>query len=279
MAVNLPDTHSDAGAGQPPAVGGGHNGHGGSSDGGGGGRAEARRARTRKAPRPSKPQKDAGDRRAGRRHRPWWIEIPAMAAVGLVFALLIKTCLFQVFTIPSGSMENTLRIGDRVGVNKLAPLTGWEPEAGQPVVFKDPGDWLPPQPTGGNPVSNALGSVLGFVGLIPPKDDNYLVKRVIATGGQTVQCSGTTLTVNGAKVDEPYLHPGDDSCAGMNFGPVTVPQGYVWVEGDHRSDSADSRYHQRGPGGGAVPVDNVVGPVSAVVWPLSHLDWFGWVGR
>ncbi|MFH9351400.1 signal peptidase I [Kitasatospora sp. NPDC017646] len=218
-------------------------------------------------------------RRAGRRPRPWWIELPAMAAVGLVVALLIKTCLFQVFTIPSGSMENTLRVGDRVGVNKLAPLTGWTPEQGQPVVFKDPGNWLPPQPVDSNPLTNAVSSVLSFVGLVPPKDDNYLVKRVIATGGQTVQCAGTTLTVDGRKVDEPYLHPGDDSCAGMDFGPVKVPSGYIWVEGDHRSDSADSRWHRQGPGGGAVPVDNVVGPVSAVVWPLSHLDWFGWTGR
>ncbi len=265
MAVNLPDTHGgDAGAGPaaPAAPVGG--------------RAEARRARRAAEGRRSRAPRTG---RSGRRPRPWWIEIPTMAAVGLVVALLIKTCLFQVFTIPSGSMENTLRIGDRVGVNKLAPLTGWKPEPGQPVVFKDPGDWLPPQPTDGNPVTSALGSALSFVGLVPPKDDNYLVKRVIATGGQTVQCAGTTLTVDGAKVDEPYLHPGDDSCAGLDFGPVTVPQGYVWVEGDHRSDSADSRYHQRGPGGGAVPVDNVVGPVSAVVWPLGHLDWFGWVGR
>ncbi|MEU1421037.1 signal peptidase I [Kitasatospora sp. NPDC005751] len=274
MAVNLPETHGDAGSAQAPAAGPGRG-----ADGAPGGRAEARRARSRKASRGGKGPRSPKARRSGRRPRPWWIEIPVMAAVGLLVALLIKTCLFQVFMIPSGSMENTLRIGDRVGVNKLAPLTGWEPEPGQPVVFKDPGDWLPPQPTDGNPVTRAVGSVLGFVGLVPPKDDNYLVKRVIATGGQTVQCSGTTLTVDGAKVDEPYLHPGDDSCAGLDFGPVTVPQGYVWVEGDHRSDSADSRYHQRGPGGGAVPVDNVVGPVSAVVWPLSHLDWFGWVGR
>ncbi|MFJ4670950.1 MULTISPECIES: signal peptidase I [Kitasatospora] len=270
MAVNLPDTHGgDAGAGAaaPGAPVGG--------------RAEARRARRAAEGRRSRPSKNGSPKngRPGRRPRPWWIEIPAMAAVGLVVALLIKTCLFQVFTIPSGSMENTLRIGDRVGVNKLAPLTGWKPEPGQPVVFKDPGGWLPPQATDGNPLTDALGSALSFVGLVPPKDDNYLVKRVIATGGQTVQCAGTTLTVDGAKVDEPYLHPGDDSCAGLDFGPVTVPQGHVWVEGDHRSDSADSRYHQRGPGGGAVPVDNVVGPVSAVVWPLGHLDWFGWVGR
>ncbi|MFJ8625773.1 signal peptidase I [Kitasatospora sp. NPDC093550] len=242
-----------------------------------GGRAEARRrARGSRGRRTSGPGRKGGP---GRRPRPWWIELPVMAAVGLVVALLIKTCLFQVFSIPSGSMENTLRIGDRVGVNKLAPLTGWEPEPGQPVVFKDPGGWLPPQPVDSNPVTNAVSSVLSFVGLVPPKDDNYLVKRVIATGGQTVQCEGSTLSVDGRKVNEPYLHAGDDSCAGLDFGPVKVPSGYVWVEGDHRSDSADSRYHQRGPGGGAVPVGNVVGPVSAVVWPLNHLDWFGWTGR
>ena len=232
-------------------------------------------------------RRDPGDgsrraRRAGRagRRRPWWVEIPAMIVVGLLVALTIKTCLFQVFTIPSGSMENTLRIGDRVAVNKLSPLFGWEPRSGEPVVFKDPGDWLPPQAeSGGNPVSDAVGKVLGFVGLVPPKDDNYLVKRVVATGGQQVQCSGTTLTVDGAAVSEPYLFAGDDSCAGLDFGPVTVPDGYVWVEGDHRSDSADSRYHQQQPGGGAVPVADVVGPVSAVAWPVNHFDWFGWTGR
>ncbi|MFJ6769823.1 signal peptidase I [Kitasatospora sp. NPDC091257] len=262
MAVNLPETPSGTGVPGDSAS----NAHAVP-----GGRAEARRRA-----RGSRGRKAGG---SGRRPRPWWIELPVMAAVGLVVALLIKTCLFQVFTIPSGSMENTLRIGDRVGVNKLAPLTGWEPEPGQPVVFKDPGGWLPPQPTDPNPVTNALSSVLSFVGLVPPKDDNYLVKRVIATGGQTVQCEGSTLSVDGRKVDEPYLHPGDDSCAGLDFGPVKVPSGYIWVEGDHRSDSADSRYHQHGPGGGAVPVDNVVGPVSAVVWPLNHLDWFGWTGR
>ncbi|WP_457030929.1 signal peptidase I [Kitasatospora sp. P5_F3] len=216
----------------------------------------------------------------GRRRRlPWWVEFPAMIVLGLVIALAIKTCLFQVFSIPSGSMENTLRIGDRVAVNKMAPLLGWEPKPGEPVVFKDPGGWLPRQPTADNAFSDVVGSTLSFVGLLPPKDDNYLVKRVIATGGETVRCTGKTLTVNGAPVSEPYLHPGNDSCSGLDFGPVTVPKGYVWVEGDHRSDSADSRYHQGGPGAGAVPVSDVVGPASAVVWPLGHLDWFGWVGK
>ncbi|MDH6126595.1 signal peptidase I [Kitasatospora sp. GP82] len=226
----------------------------------------AHRARS---PRPARP---------ARRRWPWWVELPVMVAVGLLVALIVKTCLFQVFTIPSGSMENTLRIGDRVAVNKTVSLFGWKPKAGEPVVFKDPGGWLPPQAPATGLMSGVVGDALSFVGLLPPKGDNYLVKRVIATGGQTVQCSGTTLRVDGRPVSEPYLHPGDDSCAGLDFGPVTVPKGYVWVEGDHRSDSADSRFHREEPGGGAVPVANVVGPASAVVWPLNHLDWFGWTG-
>ncbi|MER5636421.1 signal peptidase I [Kitasatospora sp. NPDC002227] len=238
------------------------------------GRTEADRSEADRVGRP----RPGRLRLKGRRRWPWWVEFPVMVAMGLAAALLIKTCLFQVFTIPSGSMENTLRIGDRVAVNKLAPLFGWEPKAGEPVVFKDPGGWLPPQPQSSGP-AGVIDETLSFVGLLPPRGDNYLVKRVIATGGETVQCRDRTLRVNGSAVSEPYLHAGDDSCAGLDFGPVQVPQGYVWVEGDHRSDSADSRYHREGPGGGAVPVADIVGPVSAVVWPLNHLDWFGATGR
>ncbi|MFJ5234572.1 signal peptidase I [Kitasatospora sp. NPDC088391] len=221
---------------------------------------------------------EAAQARGRRRRRPWYVELPVMIAIGLVIAVLIKTFLFQMFSIPSGSMENTLQIGDRVAVNKLAAHTGWKPEPGEPVVFKDPGGWLPPAPQGGNAVTGAIHTGLSAVGLLPPGDD-YLVKRVIATGGQRVACHGSTLTVDDKAVAEPYLHPGDDSCAGMDFGPVTVPAGHVWVEGDHRSDSADSRYHRDDANGGAVPVGNLVGPASAVVWPLGHFDWFGWSGR
>ncbi|GAA2797603.1 hypothetical protein GCM10010441_23430 [Kitasatospora paracochleata] len=210
------------------------------------------------------------DTKQRKARRPWWVEIPVMTALGLAAALVIKTCLFQVFSIPSGSMENTLQVGDRVAVDKFTPLFGWEPKAGDKVVFHDPGGWLPPEPAKGA-VAGAVGSTLSFVGLMPPAGDEYLVKRVIATGGHTVACHGTTLTVDGRKVSEPYLHPGDDSCSGLDFGPVAVPAGYVWVEGDHRSDSADSRYHRDDPAGGAVPVADVVGPVSAVIWPLNHI--------
>ncbi len=216
--------------------------------------------------------------RRPRRRRPWYVELPVMIAIGLVVAVLIKTCLFQMFSIPSGSMENTLQVGDRVAVNKFATLTGWDPEPGEPVVFKDPGGWLPPAPQSGNAFTRAVHSGFSAVGLLPPGDD-YLVKRVIAVGGQTVACHGSTLTVDGRTVTEPYLHPGDDSCSGIDFGPLTVPADHVWVEGDHRSDSADSRYHRDGPDGGSVPVADLVGPASAVVWPLNHFTWFGWTGR
>ncbi|WP_443071425.1 signal peptidase I [Streptomyces sp. NBC_01465] len=169
----------------------------------------------------------------------------------IVLSLTVRACLFQVFTVPSGSMENTLGIGDRIAVNKLTPLFGWEPSQGDVVVFKDPGGWL------------------------PSGEGDYLVKRVVATGGDTVQCTGTTMKVNGTALDESaYLYPGDNSCSGYgDFGPVTVPQGDVWVEGDHRGDSADSRYHQTGTDKGAVPVSDVVGPAEAVIWPLDELSW------
>src|SRR6478609_4062195 len=141
--------------------------------------------------------------RRWRRRRPWYVELPMMIAIGLVVAVLIKTCLFQMFSIPSGSMENTLQVGDRVAVNKFATLTGWHPEPGEPVVFKDPGGWLPPVPQSGNAFTRTVHSGLSAVGLLPPGDD-YLVKRVIAVGGQTVACQGSTLTVDGKAVAEPY---------------------------------------------------------------------------
>ncbi|WP_425824759.1 signal peptidase I [Streptomyces fractus] len=206
--------------------------------------------------------------------RPLYIEIPLMLVMGLVLALIVKTLLFQVFTIPSGSMENTLRIGDRVAVDKLSPLLGRDPADGDVIVFEDPDHWLAGEAGTTTQDYGPVKDTLSFFGVIPPASSDHLVKRVIATGGQTVKCSGQTLTVDGQTVDEPYLYPGDNSCSGWgDVGPVTVPQGYVWVEGDHRSDSADSRFHQNDAHQGMVPVDDIVGPVRAVVWPLGDLNW------
>ena len=174
------------------------------------------------------------------------------------------------FYIPSGSMENTLLVGDRVFVNKLTTRFG-EVHRGDVVVFRDPANWLSestaPQPTG---LSGAVRRALEFVGLAPSSSDDDLIKRVIGVGGDTVACCDAKgrLTVNGVPLDEPYLYPGDVPSE-QKF-KVTVPQGELWVMGDHRSVSEDSRVHIGEPGGGFVPEDDVVGRAFVVVWPLDR---------
>jgi len=209
------------------------------------------------------------------KQRSFWKELPILVVVALVLALIIKTFLVQAFSIPSGSMENTLRINDRVLVDKLTPALGAKPSRGQVVVFHDPGDWLADEPTA-QPSSNALvrwiQEALSLVGLMPDPNEKDLIKRVIAVGGDTVSCAGgnSPVYVNGKALNEPYIFPGATPCGDKPFGPLKVPQGYVWVMGDHRNDSADSRYHMDEPGGGAVPDSDVVGRAIVVAWPVSH---------
>ncbi|MFI8385495.1 signal peptidase I [Streptomyces sp. NPDC085540] len=201
-------------------------------------------------------------------HRSFWKELPLLIGIALLLALLIKTFLLQAFSIPSASMQNTLQMGDRVLVDKLTPWFGSEPERGEVVVFHDPADWLSGQPT---PEPNIFQQVLSKIGLMPDASEKDLIKRVIAIGGDTVECKkGGPVVVNGKELDEPYIYPGDTPCDDAPFGPITVPKGKIWVMGDHRQNSEDSRYHQQDSTKGFVPVDKVVGRAVVVAWPVTR---------
>ncbi|MFF4263306.1 signal peptidase I [Streptomyces virginiae] len=200
--------------------------------------------------------------------RSFWKELPLLIGIALLLALLIKTFLLQAFSIPSASMQNTLQMGDRVLVDKLTPWFGSEPERGEVVVFHDPADWLSGQPT---PEPNIFQQVLSKIGLMPDASEKDLIKRVIAVGGDTVECKkGGPVVVNGKELDEPYIYPGNTPCDDLPFGPITVPKGKVWVMGDHRQNSEDSRYHQQDSTKGFVPVDKVVGRAVVVAWPVTR---------
>ncbi|TXS06566.1 signal peptidase I [Streptomyces sp. col6] len=200
--------------------------------------------------------------------RPFWKELPLLIGIALVLALLIKTFLVQAFSIPSDSMQNTLQRGDRVLVDKLTPWFGSEPERGEVVVFHDPDGWLDDEPT---PKPNAVQKFLSFVGLMPSAEEKDLIKRTIAVAGDTVECKkGGPVEVNGKALDEPYIFEGNSACDDMPFGPFKVPDGKIWVMGDHRQDSSDSRYHTSDVNKGFVPVSQVVGRAVVVAWPVNR---------
>lgn len=209
---------------------------------------------------------------AGRRRRiPGWIELPLTIVLALLLALFVKTFLVQVFYIPSGSMEDTLMVGQRVAVNRLAYRIG-EPRRGDVVVFDGAGTFAPQPlaPAAKNPIDGFLTEIGRTVGLVPPPDTVF-VKRLIGIGGDRVQCCDAEgrITVNGIPLEEPYLYPGD--VPSQQPFDVLVPPGHMWLMGDHRSASADSRSHLGDPGGGMVPVDQAIGRVTYVIWPLSDL--------
>lgn len=202
-----------------------------------------------------------------RQHLPFWQELGLLLGIALVLAILIKAFLMQAFYIPSASMNDTLIENDRILVQKVSYWGGGDPQRGDVVVFADPGGWLDPSESRvpGNPVAR----VLEAFGLYPT--GGHLVKRVIGVGGDEVKCCDERgrITVNGVPLNEAsYLAPGAQPSL-IDF-DVKVKPGYVWVQGDNRANSADSRVHLGDPGGGQVPVDDVVGKVFAVVWPLSH---------
>lgn len=210
--------------------------------------------------RPSPPHQERKQRSRSLR----WVG--AVAAV-LVLLMLFSGFVAQPYVIPSGSMAHTLQPGDRILVNKFAYRFGNHPERGDVVVFDGTGSFS--EATDPNPLTELLRSAGAAVGLAPPSDSDY-VKRVVGVGGDRVKCCDRRgrLEVNDRPLEEPYLHP-DDRPSEVRFDSI-VPEGRLWVMGDHRSDSLDSRHLLGHPGGGAVPVDRVIGRAERVIWPFGR---------
>lgn len=208
-------------------------------------------------------------------------ELVIVVVGALIVSSLIRAFLGQMFVIPSGSMENTLMINDRVVSQKFTGFDGVLFTRGQAVVFADPGQWLPASTVERGPIRQGLE----FVGVLPNSSTGYLIKRVIGMPGDTVECCDDQgrLLVNGQPLDETsYLYT---DANGTQVAPseidftVVVPAGRIFVMGDHRNESADSRCHLADVVGGEpdgmnafVPVDNVVGPAIAIVSPLSRFE-------
>ena len=201
-------------------------------------------------------------------------ETVIVVGIALVLSLLVKTFLVQAFFIPSQSMEDTLLIGDRVVVSKLTPGP-FDLDRGDVVVFTDPGGWLTPMtPPDDGPIRGAIRSTLTFVGLLPNDSGNHLIKRLIGLPGDRVVCCDDAgkITVNGSAITEPYVFTGNTPSE-RTF-DITVPAGRVWVMGDHRQESEDSRYHDDGKGGtGSVPISAVTGKAFVLVWPFDRARW------
>ncbi|MBV7295217.1 signal peptidase I [Corynebacterium sp. TAE3-ERU12] len=219
---------------------------------------------------------------------PWYVEIPIIIVLALLISVGVQTFVGRVYLIPSESMEPTLHgcagcTGDRIWVDKLAYRFG-DPEPGDVVVFNGPESWESAYQVqrSTNPVVNSLQTVGSWVGVVAPAE-NALVKRVIATGGQTVQClpGDPGVMVDGAPIDNSFIlqppeypvdpNAGSDACGGPYFGPLTVPENNLWMMGDNRTNSLDSRYHQGDEYQGSIPESAVVGKVRWRILPISRI--------
>jgi len=216
------------------------------------------------------PEPDTGTPAAkAKKKKSFGRELLTIVVAAAILTLLVKAFVIQVYRIPSASMENTLQIGDRVLVNKVVyHFRGIA--RGDVVVFSGQDSWGPDAPPpSGNPVVRVFDDVLSGLGL--HSDQTYYIKRVIGLPGDHVACcTDGKVTVDGVPLDEgQYLFPGNPPST-FKFN-ATVPAGHLWVMGDHRSDSDDSRYHPGDPGGGAIPENQVVGRAFLIIWPPSQL--------
>ena len=198
-------------------------------------------------------------------------ELPVIIIAALVVSIIVKTFLIHFFYIPSGSMENTLQVGDRIAVNKFGALFT-DIKRGEVVVFGDPDNWLGSSAESEDSgVGAVVKSSLITVGVLPDPAKQYLIKRVIGVGGDQVVCCDKAgkLQVNGVSITEPYIFAGDKP-SDMQFN-VDIPKGFIWVMGDHRGASADSRFHPDSANNGMVPLSKVVGRAIFVVWPFTDI--------
>ncbi|NJC81686.1 signal peptidase I [Planosporangium mesophilum] len=217
--------------------------------------------------------------RRTRKDMPLWQELPLLLIVAFCLAVLVRTFLVQAFFIPSGSMEERLQVGDRVLVNKIV-YDVRQPERGEIVVFRGTDNWAPESRVDANAGFFAkLGHTVGdLVGVSQPGEKDF-IKRVVGLPGDIVACcdAGGRVTVNGFPLDEPYVTdnspidapPSPKECRSRRFGPITVEQGQMFVMGDHRLVSQDSRCQ------GQVPIENVIGRAFTIVWPSRHWSGLG----
>jgi signal peptidase I len=221
------------------------------------------------APPASHRRKRKGKGKGKGKQRSFWREFPILVVIALLLAVLIKTFAIQAFWIPSGSMENTLEINDRVLVNKIVYHIR-DIHRGDIVVFNGDGSWDPgPIPTNGNIFQQFGAGFASMFGFGHPGD--ILIKRVIGIPGDRVACCDAQgqITVNGvALTEQSYLYPG--SAPSETRFNIVVPPGRLWVMGDNRLWSADSRDHMGDPGGGTVPESAVIGRAFIIIWPPSR---------
>jgi signal peptidase I len=225
---------------------------------------------TRTRPAPRRARRSKGRHRRLKQRNPLLsllVEMSTVTVLALVITVVLRLFVAEAFYVPSESMYDTLTKDDRILAEKVSYLHR-DVDRGDIIVFKDPGNWLNED----EPKPGTARRIGEFVGILPRSGEGHLVKRVIGIGGDKVVCCDKQgrVTVNGIPLDEREYLLKDAKPSEVPFS-VEVPPGHLWVMGDNRAESADSRAHMGGPGGGFVPVENVVGRACCIIWPSDRM--------